>query len=98
MTTTKVIAIAMHCCSIIIKTTPKISTLLQELEGFKYATSLDLNMGYYTIRLDPDAQKICMIDLLWGKYSYMYLIMGIAGSPGIYQEKMSGLIESLNFV
>jgi hypothetical protein len=32
---------------------PKISTILQELEGFTYATALDLNMGYYTIRLDP---------------------------------------------
>ncbi len=32
---------------------PKISTMLQELEGFTYATALDLNLGYYTIRLDP---------------------------------------------
>ncbi len=31
---------------------PQISTTLQELEGFTYATALDLNMGYYTIRLD----------------------------------------------
>ena len=30
---------------------PKISQVLQELEGFTYATQLDLNMGYYTIRL-----------------------------------------------
>ncbi len=27
---------------------------LQELEGFTFATALDLNMGYYTICLDPD--------------------------------------------
>ena len=27
----------------------KISTVLWELEGFMYATALDLNMGYYTI-------------------------------------------------
>jgi hypothetical protein len=40
---------------------PKISTVLQEIEGFSYATALDLNMGYYTIRLDPDASKICTI-------------------------------------
>ena len=33
---------------------PKISTVLQELEGFTFATAIDLNMGYYTIRLDPD--------------------------------------------
>jgi hypothetical protein len=36
---------------------PKISTVLQEIEGFSYATALDLNLGYYTIRLDPDASK-----------------------------------------
>ena len=38
---------------------PKISTTLQEMEGFSYATVLDLNMGYYTIRLDPEASEIC---------------------------------------
>ena len=50
---------------------PKISTVLQELEGFTYATALDLHMGYYAIRLDPDASKICTITLPWGKYSYL---------------------------
>jgi hypothetical protein len=44
---------------------PKISTVLQELEGFSFATALDLNMGYYTIRLDPDASKICTIIFPW---------------------------------
>jgi hypothetical protein len=77
---------------------PKISTVLQEIEGFSYATALDLNMGYYTIRLDPDASKICTVIFLWGKYSYRRLPMGIAGSPDIFQEKMSELMESLDFV
>jgi hypothetical protein len=40
---------------------PKISTMLQELEGFSYATALDLNMGYYTIRLNPAASEVCTI-------------------------------------
>jgi len=31
---------------------PKNSTVLQELEGFQYATALDLNMDYYTLRFD----------------------------------------------
>ncbi len=61
--------------------------VLQEIEGFSYATALDLNMGYYTIRLDPDASKICTIIFPWGKYSYKRLPMGIAGSPDIFQEK-----------
>ena len=28
---------------------PKIITVLQQLEGFTYATALDLNMGYYCL-------------------------------------------------
>jgi hypothetical protein len=49
---------------------PKISNTLQELEGFTYATTLDLNMGYYPIRLDPTAAKMCTIIFPWGKYLY----------------------------
>jgi len=45
---------------------PKINTAMQELEAFMFATALDLNMGYYTIRLDPDASKICTITFPWG--------------------------------
>jgi hypothetical protein len=77
---------------------PKISTVLQEIEGFSFATALDLNMGYYTIRLDPDASKICTIIFPWGKNSYKRLPMGIAGSPDIFQGKMLELMESLEYV
>jgi hypothetical protein len=34
---------------------PKISTVLQELERFSFATAVVLKMGYSTIRLDPEA-------------------------------------------
>ncbi len=64
---------------------PKISKILQELEGFTYATALDLNMGYYTIRLDPMASKMCTIIFPWGKYSYKRLPMGFGGSADIFQ-------------
>jgi hypothetical protein len=67
---------------------PKISTVLQELEGFTFATALELNMGYYTIRLDPDASKICTIIFPWGKNSYLRLPMGITGSPDIFQPRI----------
>ncbi len=49
---------------------PKISTILQELEGFTYATTLDLNMIYYTIRLDPTASEMSTIIFPCRKYSY----------------------------
>jgi hypothetical protein len=45
---------------------PKRSMVLQEIEGFSFATALDHNMGCCTIRLDPDASKICTI-IFFGK-------------------------------
>ncbi len=74
--------------------------VLQEVEGFSFATALDLNMGCYTIRFDPDASKICTIIFPWGKYSYKRLPMGIAGSPDIFhfQGKMLELMKSLEYV
>ncbi len=77
---------------------PKIRMVRQEIEEFSFATALDSNMGYYTIRLDPDASKICTIIFPWGKYSYKQLPMGIAGSPEIFQVKMMELMESLEYV
>ena len=71
---------------------------MKEIEGFTFATALDLNMGYYTIRLDPDASKICTIIFSWDKYSYLRLPMGIAGSPDILQAKMMDLMQSLEYV
>jgi hypothetical protein len=66
---------------------PKISTVLQELEGFTFAMALDLNICYYTIRLDPNVSRICTVIFPWGKYSSKRLPMGIAGSPDIFESK-----------
>ena len=60
---------------------PKICELLLNVEGFKYATSLNLNMGYYNMRLSDQASSLCGIILPWGKYKYKHLPMGICNSP-----------------
>ena len=76
---------------------PKIQDILQKLEGFMYATSLDLNMGYYHIQLTPTASSYCTIVLPWGKYEYLRLPMGLCNSPDIFQEKMGDLVAGLEF-
>ena len=68
---------------------PKIHEMLLNLEGSKYDTSLDLNMGYYYIILSKQASNLCAIILLWGKYKYKRLPMGVSNSPDIFQDKMN---------
>ena len=71
--------------------------MLQKLEGFQFATSLDLNMGYYHIELTPESSRLCTVVLPWGKYEYLRLPMGLCNSPDIFQEKMSELMAGLDF-
>jgi len=77
---------------------PKIQDVLQKLGGFTFATSLDLNMGYYTIKLTPESSRLCTIVFPFGKYQYQCLPMGVAGSPDVFQDKMNTLMEGLEFV
>jgi hypothetical protein len=76
---------------------PKIADLLQKLTGFKYATAIDLSMGYYHIPLDEASQRLCTTILPWGKYQYLRLPMGIKNSPDIFQAIMSDLLGDLDF-
>jgi hypothetical protein len=71
---------------------------LQEFEGFMYATTLDLNMGYYTLRLNPTAAKMCTIIFPWGKYYYQRLPMGFARLADIFQAEIGNLMATLEYV
>ena len=74
---------------------PKISDTLQQLEGFQYATSLDMNMGYYHLKLTPEASEMCTIVTEFGKYRYKRLPMGVSCSPDIFQSKIYDLLGDI---
>ena len=77
---------------------PNIRETLLELKGFQWGTSLDLNMGYYHIKLHPNSHKYCTIVFPFGKYEYLRLPMGLCNSPDIFQEHMSELLQDLHYV
>ena len=77
---------------------PKISDMLQKLRGFRWASAIDLSMGYYHIPLDEESQNICTTVLPWGKCKYLRLPMGISSAPDIFQQVMSDLLGDLEFV
>ena len=49
---------------------PIIGETTKQLEGFQYATTLYINMGYYTIRLFPASQDMTTIVTKFGKFKY----------------------------
>ena len=72
--------------------------MLLKLEGFQYATSLDLNMEYYHILLIKNASNLCTIILLWVKYCHKRLPMGVSNSPETFQQKMSYLFHGFEII
>ncbi len=74
---------------------PRIGDTLQGLEGFQYATSLDLNMGYYHIVLSETSSEMCTIVTEFGKYKYKRLPMGVSCSPDIFQAKIYELLGDI---
>jgi hypothetical protein len=62
--------------------------MIRSMEGFTFASALDLNMGYYHIKLEADAQNLCTIEFQWrvGKYKYKRLHMGIKIAPDVFQK------------
>jgi dihydroorotate dehydrogenase len=74
--------------------------MISSMEGFTFASALDLNMGYYHIKLDADSQKLCTIVFSWnmGKYKYKRLPMGIKIAPDVFQYIMSKLVQDMEFV
>ncbi len=69
-----------------------------KLKGFQYATTLDLNMGYYHIELSPFSKRLCTIVMPFGKFEYQCLTMGLCNGPDIFQECMYEIFSDLEYV
>ena len=77
---------------------PKTNEMLLKLEGFKYDIPLDLNMGYYHIRISKNASNLCTIIIPRVKYHYKCLPTGIANSPESFEQKMNDLFHWFGFI
>ena len=77
---------------------PRIADTLQQLEGFTFATTLDLNMGYFTTPLAECSKDVTTIVTEFGKFRYTCLPMGMVISGNVFQSKMYDLISDIKGV
>jgi hypothetical protein len=77
---------------------PKIPDIFHGMEKFRYATTIDLNMGFYSMPLSEEAKKLCVISLPWGLYQYNMLPMGIKPATDIFQQCMGALFFDMPVV
>jgi hypothetical protein len=77
---------------------PRIPDIFHGLKKFHYATTIDLNMGYYSMALDDEAKALCVISLPWGLYQYNVLPQGVKVASDIFQERMGALFLDMDAV
>jgi hypothetical protein len=72
------------------------------MEVFSFVSELDLNMGYYHIKLDSDTQNICISVFPWplGKRLIKTLTHGYQDFlvPDVFQNVMSKLVQDMEYV
>ena len=77
---------------------PVVDEVIWKMNGFTYATCLDINRGYYHFELDEASSKLCGIVLPWGTYCYKRLPQGLMVSSDIFQRRMSPIFEEFEDV
>ena len=71
---------------------------MKQLEGFQCATELDLNMGYFTIRLSTAIQDMMMTVTKFGKFRYNCLPMDMCVQSDILKYKLDNLLDDIKGV
>ena len=71
---------------------------MHQLGGFQYATALDLNMGYYNIRLPPVSQDMTTIVTEFIKLRYNCPPRDMCIPGDIFQAKVDKLLGDIGGV
>ena len=71
---------------------------MQQLKILKYTKTLDINMGYYTIRISPARQYITTIVTEFEKLGYNRLHMGMCALGKILQAKADKQLNDIEGV
>jgi hypothetical protein len=71
--------------------------MICSMEGFTFATVLDLSIVYYHIRLYADGSRSMnnYFHMINGKYKYKRSPMGIKIAPDVFQNLISKLVQDM---
>ena len=59
---------------------------------------LDVNHGFWQVKLDSDSSKLCTFNIPFGRYSFKSLSFGITSAPEVFQRITTELFEGITGV
>ena len=76
---------------------PNITEILDSLSGAIYFTHLDMNQGYYQVKLDQESRKYTAFTTNNKQYQLKRLPMGLKISPNAFSRIMTIALSGLNY-
>ena len=64
---------------------PRIDDCLDQIIGSKIFSTIDLNSGFYQVRVNPKDQEKTAFNCRYGHYEWKVMPMGLKGSPPVFQ-------------
>jgi len=72
---------------------PRIDETLDHLSGANFFSSIDLNSGYFQIRLDPKECERTAFSTPQGHFEFKVLGQGLKNAPAIFQSMMNRILQ-----
>ena len=74
---------------------PTVDELLQNMNGSKIFSKLDLRWGYHQLELSPESRGITTFATHEGLYQYKRLLFGVSSASEIYQHEISAALAGI---